>query len=141
MKPYRGKSKDKDKRWIYGWYSYNSKRDIHMITEDNNGTWLVNGETVGQQVGLVDTKNKDFYKGDIFRVTLEAGECWEFVVHWDKRCAAWYALPRNWKITEPQYPLHYYTDNINKNKVEIIGNIHTENQNGKEENQKEEETR
>lgn len=88
MVKFRGKTKDKLEKWIYGYYSHNSKRGIHMITEDNSGTWLVIPSTIAQFIGLKDKNDVEIYGSiEIDGVMSEGGdiiqECVVGQVIWD----------------------------------------------------------
>ena len=78
---FRGKSLE-DGEWIYGYYGYKELTDEHFIivpTFDNHSSYrpqyfmdnLVDGESVGQHIGLFDKNNVGIYDGDILSCTNE----------------------------------------------------------------------
>ena len=63
---FRGKSLDK-KKWVYG---YLVLKDGISYIGNESGAIKVDGSTVGQFTGRVDSKANDIYEGDILHNTL-----------------------------------------------------------------------
>lgn len=110
---FRGQ-RDDTKEWAYGYYWYDSMRNVHMIQniEFHSSGWnsLVLVETVGQFTGLYDKNGKEIYEGDI--VNCWGGE-WVFGV-WE-----YLEIIEILDIREM-----FELTNVNWEGIEIIGNIH-----------------
>ena len=147
MRNYRATPIDKpvdSGEFVYGWYLEISGR--HLIITDKatlvvgNNYWFslkgfieVHPSTVGQQVGLKSKHGKEIYEGDDVDVNMsfEGGTLpHRGIVVYDNVFGAFGTKNEAGITLLHNHCLHT---------LEIIGNIHTENKNGKEENQKEEE--
>ena len=120
MKPYRATPIDKpvdSGEFVYGWYiKYQSQHFIFPIKSNKSflGRFIeVHPSTVGQQVGLKDKHGKEIYKGDQYK---EGNKTFTVVF-------ASGSFMGDWMNGSSQR----FIDHEN---IEIIGNIHTENQNG-----------
>lgn len=93
-----------------GQISYTGKYNylIHS-NEGHIGTWLVDGDTVGQFTGLKDNQGKDVYEGDI-------------VSYSDKRVFLDVAFSGGSFVLNREGKTYVY--NINSKMLEVIGNIH-----------------
>ncbi len=139
MRLYRAKRKDNGE-WVYGslticnaydlkdgthppepLHAIICKQDIEWISEPDNKRWCfpsyeVHPETVGQQIGLKDEHGKEIYAGDRIK------HIWEYAGQVQSE-----VIDVKWKEDWSGFSLPLSV----ANNSEIIGNIHTENQNGK----------
>lgn len=124
MREYRAKRKDNGE-WVYGWYVNiffrEGKFNCPMIIP-NGGRWEdkieVDPATVSQGSGKFDIDNKEVFAGD---KSKGHGTC-VFTTDGIEGTAGFY-----WKDKEGLHHYEYLTT-----PVKIIGNIHSENQDGNE---------
>jgi len=92
--------------WKYGYISYDYHKNEHQIINPQ-GTWPIISETISQDTGLKDKRDKEIYENDI--VKTDQGIA---IIVWNPN--------GSWCIRKPDariYELQYW-------KVEVIGNIH-----------------
>ena len=66
-----------DGMWVYGYYTYIVGIG-HKIYEQKTAAWhIIDPKTLGQFIGIKDTKNIEIYRGDL--VSLEKQGTWEVV--------------------------------------------------------------
>lgn len=122
MRKYRGLTKEG--KWVYGWYVGEGYKCGRIIpTSDGYGSYgstdrhktmigpviEVIPETVGQQVGKLDIKQKEMYGGDIVRANN-----WEFEIVWQGLGWGLKGIKHGWWRS-----FHEFSH------IEIIGTIHT----------------
>lgn len=129
MRPYRAIPIGK-KDFVYGWYA--ERQDSHynpysVIIEDALEFEVI-PETVGQQVGRKDINNKEVYRGD--RVKIIGHKCRQIRESDHKTVCnvVWFDEAGGWMLDciDGKHSYGYYNTAI----VEIIGNIHQEQNNG-----------
>jgi len=137
MRPYRGKRKDNGE-WVYGWYCENE--ELHYIIPDTSSTFNarinpedltsehfvleglveVDSATVGQSTGLKDKNGKEIYDNDKYKDADGIVSIVEMAVD------GWALFPV--KKDTPVRNL-YWHNVFDKTKGEIIGTIHSKEQN------------
>lgn len=119
---YRGKTIKTD-TWVYGNVLYNNKGEALITNSD--GTYIVDGGTVGQYIGLNDSLDTPIYDGDIVMLTTKTTIDKATVV-WDGIKAGYFYLvidkTGGWAIN----PDKFIKWNSFGNTIEVVGNIHEE---------------
>jgi uncharacterized phage protein (TIGR01671 family) len=115
MRPikFRGKTLGNN-QWVYGSLIIPSDHQSEYIIE-NEGSWYVEPDTIGQFTGLLDCNGKEIYEGDV----LKAAEPWFYVVIWKDEFASFVAQKRY--FDNEIYGCRSLDD---LSILEIIGNIH-----------------
>jgi len=132
MRQYRGLTKDG--KWVYGYYvveGYKLPKPHFIVSK--GGEWNeVIPETVGQFTGLKDKNGKEGYAGD--RIVVRDGDYKAIgIVIWCKDAGQWM-----WEAVDTSNamtiatgqtgPLWKIFDKQSRYQGEIIGNIHTKEQ-------------
>lgn len=147
MRPYRAIPITKpidSGEFVFGWYA-STKGKHYIVVDDGNivvpndslavfdtqliAFFEVHPSTIGQQVGLCDKNGKEAYHKDICVGNWPyADKC---IIEWDEERCGFYLQPvkGDGLLGRAAYDKGY---KLNARKFEIIGNIHTAPQNGKE---------
>lgn len=65
---FRGKTL-KGNKWVYGYLGESRITDDYTITTEDNRTFVVDADTVGQYVGLNDAKGNEIYENSTIAVS------------------------------------------------------------------------
>jgi hypothetical protein len=134
MRQYRGLTKDDE--WIYGWYVKSKTGRCFIVGEENldffehdeygrlikpyefDGFIEVIPETVGQQIGKIDIKDKEIYHSDIVRFTYDC----LFETHILTGIIE-YNSDGYWMIDVPMEGISFSIFDKRIHEIEIIGNV------------------
>lgn len=99
------------KGWVYGHYWYDNQNKKHKITidlpDDNFRCYEVIPESVGQFIGIKDSKGVDIYEGDV--LYCEYWDGCEYAVEYDQ---------------DNRY-IGYWFPKYDEKEIKVIGNIHS----------------
>lgn len=113
---FRGKDIENENGWRYGSlvvYPDGNCVIVEFDKDENELSYDVQPETVGQFTGLYDKNGKEIYDGDICR-TKEG----YFIVKWHNKACAFMAY--NLKSYAP----FSWFSNVETTGIEVVGNVH-----------------